>query len=126
MTREVICDYCGKAAAFVTGLQLYPHRPDLYSLQFYQCQPCKAHVGCHKGSNGVPLGRLANADLRAAKNRAHAAFDPIWKGRSMSRGSAYSWLAKSLGIPQQECHIGMFNIEMCEQVVIACELRAQS
>ncbi|EIC84043.1 zinc-finger-containing protein [Serratia sp. M24T3] len=126
MTREVVCDYCGKTAAFVTGRKIYPHRPDLSLLHFYQCEPCKAYVGCHKGSNGVPLGRLANAELRAAKSKAHAAFDPIWKGRSMSRGSAYSWLAKSLGIPQQECHIGMFNIEMCEQVVIACELRAQS
>ncbi|WP_369788361.1 zinc-finger-containing protein [Rouxiella sp. WC2420] len=126
MTRKVICDYCGNDAAFVTGRKIYPHRPDLFSLQFYQCEPCKAHVGCHKDSNGVPLGRLANAELRAAKSKAHAAFDPIWKGRTMSRKNAYGWLATELGILAKDCHIGMFNIEMCERVVATCEERNES
>lgn len=44
----VICDYCGNKAAQVTGRKIYPHRPDLFSLRFWHCEPCKAWVGCHK------------------------------------------------------------------------------
>jgi hypothetical protein len=35
-------------------------------------------VGCHKGTT-KPLGRLADAELREWKKRAHAAFDPVWQ-----------------------------------------------
>lgn len=69
--RKVECPYCLKLADLVTGERIYPHRADLHSLQFYLCSDCNAYVGCHKRSNGAPLGRLANAELRAAKNKAH-------------------------------------------------------
>ncbi|MGC6389701.1 zinc-finger-containing protein [Ewingella sp. S1.OA.A_B6] len=123
MTRTVICDYCGQPSTLVTGRAIYPHRPDLFSLQFWQCIPCRAYVGCHKDSNAVPLGRLANSSLRAAKNQAHAAFDPIWKNGWMKRKDAYRWLANQLEITSKDCHIGMFNIEMCERVVASCQKR---
>jgi len=71
----------------------------------------------------MPLGRLANAELRAAKRAAHAAFDPIWKGGDMSRHAAYGWLAKQLGISRANCHIGMFDVDGCEAVVTAAAAR---
>lgn len=119
------CDYCGNAAKLVTGKAIYPHRPDLYRLSFWQCKPCGAYVGCHKkeGGNGdgtKPLGRLANAELRAAKTRAHAAFDPLWRERGMKRRAAYAWLAEKLGVSKAECHIGMMDVETCERVIAAC------
>lgn len=75
----VICSYCNKPAELVTGKEIYPHRPDLYPKKFWRCRPCTAYVGCHKPNAGYgdgtrPLGRLANAELRAAKSAAHAAF----------------------------------------------------
>lgn len=116
----VKCDYCGSDAARVTGKEIYPHRPDLYSLQFWSCSPCGAWVGCHKRSNAVPLGRLANAELRKAKSAAHAAFDPLWKSGDKSRRGAYEWLSRKLNIPFKDCHIGMFDIETCAEVVRVC------
>lgn len=116
----ITCDYCGKDAALVSGKELYPHRPDLFGIQLWKCTPCEAWVGCHKRSNAVPLGRLANAELRKAKSAAHAAFDPIWKSGSKSRMGAYKWLSKQLNVPFKECHIGMFDIERCQQVVTVC------
>lgn len=116
----VTCDYCGMDARLVTGADIYPHRPDLHQLQIWACQPCGAWVGCHKRSNAVPLGRLADAELRKAKSEAHAAFDPIWKSRKMSRGVAYNWLSQKLNIPFKDCHIGMFDIETCAEVVNVC------
>lgn len=111
------CDYCGEKATLVVGKAIYPHRPDLYGLNFYQCRPCDAYVGCHKGTTD-PLGRLANAELRAAKSRAHLAFDPLWKNKFFrSRTRAYNWLAAQLKIEKSECHIGMFDAAMCRRVV---------
>jgi hypothetical protein len=76
-------------------------------------------VGCHKGTT-LPLGRLANAELRKAKMDAHAAFDPMWRNGAMSRGRAYGWLAKQLGIDKKRCHIGYFSLEECRRVMEVC------
>jgi hypothetical protein len=125
-----VCPYCDQHAELVTGNALYPHRPDLFGLEFWHCDDCDAYVGCHKAgawtyiggrkvvSDGtLPLGRLADAELRQAKQDAHAAFDPIWKSRGMTRRQAYEWLAKSLGISFVNCHIGMFDVDGCRAVV---------
>ncbi|MGE8446733.1 MAG: zinc-finger-containing protein [Comamonas sp.] len=114
----VICDYCQRPAALVSGTDVYPHRPDLNTLKFWKCAGCKAWVGCHKNSaDHAPLGRLADAKLRAAKSAAHAAFDPLWKSGEFSRSGAYSWLAARLGIAGDKCHIGMFDLATCSRVV---------
>jgi hypothetical protein len=113
---EVICPYCAKPAKAVTGAAIYKNRPDLQRLIYWQCKPCEAYVGCHRGTMR-PLGRLANAQLRVAKMRAHAAFDPIWKNRHMTRTAAYEWLSKVMGLPFAETHIGMFDIEQCRKVI---------
>lgn len=116
--RIVVCPYCGEAAVFTTGEEVYPHRPDLHRKRFYLCRPCKAYVGCHR--NGKPLGRLANAQLRKARIAAHSAFDPFWRSGRMTRSAAYRWLAKELDLPISKCHIGMFDILDCRKVVSLC------
>ena len=133
---RVVCPYCDRPAELVTGRKLYQHRPDLFPLKFWQCDPCGAYVGCHKAgawvpelrktSDGtIPLGRLANAELRKAKSAAHAAFDPLWKSRAIHRREAYSWLASELGISIANCHIGMFDVDQCRAVVAAVQGRMQ-
>lgn len=114
-----ICPYCDTSSTLVGGDEIYPHRPDLAHKWFYRCVGCDAYVGCHPGSKR-PLGRLANAQLRRAKNHAHAAFDPMWKNGPMKRSHAYQWLAKRLEIPVKDCHIGMMDEEMCQKVVEIC------
>jgi hypothetical protein len=69
----------------------------------------------------MPLGRLANAELRKAKMAAHEAFDPVWKTKRMKRGEAYAWLAKKLRVNKDGCHIGVFDVEMCRRVVVVCK-----
>ncbi len=77
-----------------------------------------AYVGVHKGTD-QPLGRLANAELRYWKKRAHAAFDPLWKyGRFRGRrNAAYAWLAEKMGLPREKTHIGMFGVAECRRVI---------
>lgn len=117
------CDYCGEKSERVTGRVIYPHRPDLYHKIFYRCPgTCDAYVGCHPGTDKA-LGRLANAELRRAKNEAHAAFDPIWRSRTMKRAEAYRWLRHELGMTAEACHIGMFDVATCRRVVAAVNAR---
>ena len=110
------CPYCGQDTELVTGRQVYPHRRDLWRKQFYVCWPCDARVGCH-GTTANPLGRLANKELRNLKSSAHAAFDPLWRDKGMSRKEAYAWLSNAMEMSRKECHIGMFNEEQCKLVV---------
>lgn len=119
----VICDYCGCEAALVGGKEIYPYRPDLFHLQFWKCTPCDAWVGCHRSSNAVALGRLANSELRDAKSLAHKAFDPTWKSGAMSLKAAYRWLSEKMGVSFSDCHIGMFDVLQCREVVRLCVTR---
>ena len=117
---QVICDYCQQPAELVSGNVIYPHRPDLKAKMFWRCIPCRAYVGCHAPNNGYgngtrPLGRLANAALRAAKNKVHVFLDPLFLSKKMTRAGAYKWLAEQMGIPASECHVGMFSLERCDQ-----------
>ena len=129
MSRSVKCPYCGNDAVFVTGDVIYPHRPDLYLKKYWHCAPCDAYVGCHAPnathgfSGDEPYGRLANAELRKAKSRAHSAFDPLWQDKFYfkSRSKAYNWLAGQLKIPVVQCHNGEFDVDMCNKVITVCD-----
>lgn len=115
-----ICPYCKTQSKFSRlGLRGYPYAKDYGPV--YVCVPCAAWVGCHPNST-MPLGRLADAKLRIAKQAAHRAFDPLWHGKhaKSTRGAAYKWLGEKLGLPPAETHIGMFDVPQCEKVVALC------
>lgn len=125
------CDYCNRPTAFLPSSEAVYGGLNYGPL--YVCWPCEAWVGCHRMTL-EPLGRLANKELRAAKMRAHAAFDPIWRARyerrkkesheytrRMARGGRYKALAVLLGIERHQCHIGMFDVELCARVVEICQ-----
>ena len=124
------CPYCGAPAEFLPSSERLYHGRDYGPV--YACLPCKAWVGCHRGTTR-PLGRLADAALRRAKIAAHAAFDHTWRALharrqtaepgytlGRARASRYRRLAELLGIPPQECHIGMFDVETCRRVIELC------
>lgn len=80
---------------------------------------CDAMVGMHPFTN-IPLGTLATKPLREARQRAKALFEPLWineHDRIQSRARAYGWLAEQLGIPQEECHFGWFDLAQCARVI---------
>lgn len=114
--KKLICPYCHQEARLVTGESIYPNTPSLHYKHFYLCEPCNAYVGCH-GNTTQPMGRLANAHLRALKSQAHAAFDPIWRHGVLTRAQAYKWLSEQLCIPSRNTHIGLFNSELCRRTI---------
>lgn len=113
-----ICMECGKRAALVGGLHIYPHRPDLFSKKFWLCE-CGAYVGCHGGGT-EPLGYPAGPETRKARSAAHAAFDPLWKRGQMKRSQAYKWLAAQLGQSPGETHISWMDAATARRVVEVC------
>lgn len=132
--NSLICPYCNSIATLESSTRVYFGR-DFGLLYLCSNYPeCDAYVGVHKGTTR-PLGRLANEELRHWKKKAHAAFDPLWKLKLIkrkrergegykkvyARGSGYKWLAEKLGIDFRDCHIGMFNVDMCKRVVEICE-----
>lgn len=127
--KPITCPYCSAPAKLITGPELYG-TGRFRGKHFWRCDPCDAHVGCHENSKDhKPLGRLANAELRIEKQKAHAAFDRLWRGKierdgcskKQARTAAYKWLCDELGIPGRDCHIGQMNVAMCRRVVEACE-----
>lgn len=85
---------------------------------FYGCTrfpECRGTHGAHP--DGAPLGVPANKQTKAARMRAHAAFDRLWDGGPMRRGDAYRWLTKAMGITTGQAHIGEFDEAQCEQVI---------
>ena len=119
--RQVPCDYCGQPAVFLSNSTVVYHKN--YG-PLWRCEPCDAYVTCHPGTT-VPLGKLANRELRYARRMAHAAFDVKWRDapkhkRSAARHNAYAWLAAKLKMRVADTHIGLFNIEQCMDVVRLC------
>lgn len=121
-----MCRYCKQQAQLLNvGDEGYPYRRDYGPT--YVCVPCQAWVGCHPGTTR-PLGGLANAELRLAKQAAHAVFDPLWQrkierdgcSKSAARKAGYKWLSEQLGIPFEKTHIGYMSLEECQRVVVVC------
>jgi len=117
------CPYCHKESVLVDSKEIYGKS---YGMSWW-CRPCDAYVGCHEGTD-KPLGRLADKELREWKIKAHAAFDPLWRtkmrvsvcSKSKARRLGYKWLSNILNIDVKDCHIGMFDTDMCKRVVEVC------
>lgn len=116
---KILCDYCSKPTNRVSGETMYPHLPKLHNKIFWKCISCDAHVGCHPGTD-KPLGRLAKKELRQLRMKAHSSFDLVRDRLRLSRRGTYKWLADKMDIPEDECHMGMFNEVQCRVVVRIC------
>lgn len=123
---SIPCPYCHGQAKQVTGAVLYPHRPALASKRFFFCEPCNAYCGTHP--DGRPLGRLADAPLRRARQYVHQLFDPLYEKvaeaydgednsrlRNVARARAYRWLSVQMGIEVEQAHVGMFDLQQCRE-----------
>lgn len=136
-----ICPYCWTPARLTDSTEVYDRD---YGHSMWVCSnypDCDAYVGCHKGTTD-PKGRLANASLREAKQRAHSALDPLWRDapkhynlprppyrraavkriQQSMRRRVYRWLAYQLGLEENEAHIGWFDEDTCDRVILMCQV----
>lgn len=123
------CPYCCSEVDLVDSSIVY--NGVSYGL-IYKCSNCISYVGCHPNTT-IPLGKLANNELRFWKKEAHKYFDQLWIRKKINkiyrvflpdtsnRKKAYIWLSQKLGISIDDTHIGMFDVDTCKKVVEICK-----
>lgn len=86
-------------ARLTDGKEIYPHRPDLYSLPFWKCDVCKGFVGCHHKTKNrtAPLGNIPTNEIRQLRKKIHAVLDPLWQSGKIKRKDLYAQLTAVLG-----------------------------
>ena len=123
MSVPNICRYCGGVIQRIPAQKVYgdaaANRLKLWNEWLYQCQNCSARVGCHKGTKR-PLGNVANKALRLKRMETHQVFDSFWRDQGMTRTAAYKWLSEQMALPENQTHIGGFEIDQCQQVIDLC------
>lgn len=115
----VTCSYCSSDVIYTSNAAIYGK--EYGNGRVYKCTGCDAYVGVHTGTD-IPLGRLANRELRQLKKKCHSLFDPAWKGKKVKRRQAYSILAFKLGIPVHECHFGWFDKDLLTKAINVLQL----
>ena len=94
----------------------------------YQCPICLKKVGVNH--NGLPLGYIADSELREYRKKAHFYLDNLWHRKliacpnltkNQARRLAYKWLSEKLNISVHLCHIGFFDQKLCEMVCLICK-----
>jgi zinc-finger-containing domain len=63
------------------------------------------------------LKPLVDAATHQARNAAHAALDPLWKGGTLTRGECYRRLQVAMGMTALECHISVMDAAQALRVV---------
>ena len=111
------CCYCGASVTLRSAEGIIPKfKPGtmLYVCRNYPA--CDSYVKVHPGTK-LPMGSLANRELRTLRRKAHYQFDQLYKTGFMSREDAYEWLAAVLGLPMGMAHIGQLGPYYCQQVI---------
>ncbi len=100
------CPYCGAPVIYRSADGIY--RDNSSGIMLYVCShypQCDAYVRVHAGTN-IPVGTLANHELRTLRRTAHHYFDQLYQSGMMSKQDAYQWLADLICAPLSQAHIG--------------------
>ena len=111
------CPYCGSHSVLRSADGIY--RCNDKNTMLYVCSrypACDSYVRVHPGTK-IPVGTMANRELRLLRNEAHRNFDQLHKKGLMSKEDAYHWLASILAAPLGQAHIGYLGEYYCRQVI---------
>lgn len=119
--KTIRCPYCGAHATLHPSSYVYgessKHTGYLYVCDRYP--KCDSYVGAHKESK-LPMGTLANGNLRNKRIQAHRAFDRMWKSGLMTKWQAYKWMQGKLALNEEQAHIAKFSEYMCDTLILEC------
>lgn len=114
------CRYCGGVVELCNNSEVYGGRSFGDWPYCYLCRACGAYVGIHPDTD-LPLGTLADRDLRTKRKDGKHAFYALIKKKNWPRDDAYAWLSETLGIKPSQCHWGMFEADQCDKAKQVCE-----
>ena len=106
---EIYCCNCNKNvnAILTNGEKVYPHREDLYKLNFYKCKECNNSVGCHKNYKKIPkpLGVIASKEIKEKRIEIHNIIDPLFLSGKFERTKLYKIISDRLGYTYHTANI---------------------
>lgn len=111
------CPYCGCHTIYRSADGIY--RENTRNEMLYVCKNyprCDSYVRVQPGTR-IPLGTVANRELRELRIEAHRQFDKLHKRGYMSKHDAYQWLGGVLGVTAREAHIGQLSMLSCNLVI---------
>jgi len=120
------CPYCGSHSVLRSADGIY--RNNDKNTMLYVCSKypaCDSYVRVHPGTK-IPMGTMADRQLRALRNEAHRNFDQLHKKGLMSKEDAYLWLASILAAPLGQAHIGYLGEYYCRQVIEASKQQLEN
>ena len=119
--KQIRCPYCGAKATLRPSSAVYGDaaKTDGYLYVCNRYPKCDSYVGAHKKTK-LPMGTLANGDLRNKRIQAHKAFDWMWKSGLMTKWQAYKWMQGKLDLSDEQAHIAMFSEYMCDCLIAEC------
>ena len=112
-SQRMRCPYCGSPVILRSADGIY--RENSQGAMLYVCSrypECDAYVKVHPGTN-IPMGSLANHELRTLRRTAHYYFDQLYKTGRMTRQESYRWLADKICVPLKDAHIGHLGEYYC-------------
>lgn len=119
---NIHCPYCHAPAVRRYGRDLFGDSAKNPDALYYACSrypACNAYVSAHQKS-GLPMGTLADPELRRKRVLAHQAFNRLWESGLMTKKQAYRWLQGALGLPEDQAHIACFSHYQCDRVIALC------
>ena len=121
MPAPEFCRYCRSTVSIRSNAAVYGGREYGAWPYVYLCDSsdCGAYVGIHPHTD-IPLGTLADRELRESRKINKGAFLRLSKARGWSRKQSYRWLASELDIPMDDCHWGWFSIDQAEEAGQVC------
>lgn len=122
---KIRCPYCGAHAVLRSSKAVYQGKakPGRHLFVCARYPLCDSYVGAHEGTL-LPMGTLANGDLRNKRIQAHRAFNRLWESGTMKKWQAYRWMQAKFGLCSQQAHIAMFSEYMCDQLITECDKAA--
>lgn len=121
--KNIYCPYCGAKASLRPTSVVYGDdaKTDGYLYVCDRYPKCDSYVGAHQRTK-LPMGTLANGDLRHKRIEAHKAFDWMWKSGLMTKWQAYKWMQGKLALTDEQAHIAKFSEYMCDRLIEECNI----
>lgn len=111
------CPYCGSSVILKSADGIY--HDNSRNMMLYICSrypKCDAYVRTHAGTK-IPVGSMANHELRTLRKTAHYYFDQLYTSGYMTKDDAYYWLASIINAPLSHAHIGYLSDYYCKEVI---------
>lgn len=116
--NQIRCPYCGAVARYQSADGIY--RDNSRNVMLYVCPnypECDSYVRVHEGTK-IPVGSMANRELRGLRKEAHDYFNKLYLNGYMSKDEAYRWLADIICTTDMaNAHIGNMSDYYCRLVI---------